>query len=373
MDFNRFDKLLSLLIKVIFSSFIVVSCGPRPSKEPQQFDEIPPTGFFKGSLGKCIITGPHWNPGNPRAGVLYTADLDTGHVAVLGVFEDTQVRAAAVDAEWRFLVTGNHCFPGYKGFVRVYEFGRALPELILEKFVGINTHFTVIYDGDEGAFYIGAATLNDWSFSRKGGFEKEFERGSTVVFRYKPGAEDLEEYGHIDYSAELLPGVFDDEITVIYSPYPKKYAMGFFDKVDREFYTPSCYGRLIPSNCIWFNDPERMNSSGYERDVYPTRYYFLKNTRTPGGWVVYLCLDKNGHVSDSIKLGDSIWPPVLYSYRNGTLFYLSTFPKSPTVSSRGLRITARFLDDGTERSYALPPSRALEEFLLRPFALLYVD
>ncbi len=373
MDFNHFYKLLSLLIKVIFSSFIVVSCGARPSKETQQFDEIPPSGLFKGSLGKCIITGPHWNPGNPRAGVLYTADLDTGHVAVLGVFDDTQVRAAAVDAEWRFLVTGNLRLSSYEGVIRVYELRLGFPELVLEKVVGIFPHFTVIYDGDEGAFYIGAATLNDRSFSRKGGFEKEFERGSTVVFRYKPGAEGLEEYGHIDYSAELLPGVFGDEITVIYSPYPSTYAMGFFDKVGREFYTPSCYGRLIPSNCIWFNDPERMDSSDYEREVYPTRYYFLKNMRTPGGWAVYLYFKKKGRVSDSLKLGDSIWPPILYSYQNGILVYLSTFPKSPTVSSRGLRITARFFDDGTERSFALPPSRALEEFLKRPFALLYVD
>jgi len=324
-------------------------------------------------LGKCIISGTHYTREKGDEELLCSVDLETGHVAVMRVFDDTQVRAAAVDPEWRFLVTGNHCFPGYKGFIRIYEFRRALPELILEKLVGINTHFTVIYDGDEDAFYIGAASLNDWSYSQKGGFEEEYERGRTVVFRYEPGAEVLEEYGHIDYSAELLPGVFGDEITVIYSPYPKTYAMGFFDKVAREFYTPSGYGRLIPSNCIWFNDPERMDFSDYEREVYPTRYYFFHNTGTPGGWVVYLYFDKKGRVSDSVKLGDSIWPPILYSYRYGTLVYLSTFPKSPTVSSRGLRITARFLDDGTERSYSLPPSHALEEFLLRPFALLYVD
>jgi hypothetical protein len=373
MDFNRFRKLLYLLLKVIILSYILVSCAAPSDKKAQPADRFTPGGSANVSLGKCIITGPHWDPGKPRAGVLYTADLDNGRGAVLGVFDDTQVRAAAVDPEWRFLVTGNLRLSVQEGVIRVYNLERGLPELFLEKVVGVFTHFTVLYDVDEGAFYIGAASLNDWSYSQKRGFEEEYVRGRTVVFRYEPGGEVLEECGYIDYSAELLPGVFGDEITVIFSPYPKTYAMGFFDKVAREFYTPSGYGRLIPSNCIWFSDPERTGSSAYEREVYPTRYYFFHNTGTPGGWIVYLYFDKKGRVPDSVKLGDSIWPPILYSYRNGTLVYLSTFPKSPTVSSRGLRITAKFLDDGTERSYALPPSRALEEFLLRPFALLYVD
>jgi hypothetical protein len=370
-----FRKSIILLILGIIGFYLCPIGGCN--KTAVVYDDVPEAGSNTGienrPLGKCIISGTHYTREKGDEELLCSVDLETGHVAVIRVFDGTQVRAAAADAEWRFLVTGNHCSPGYEGFIRVYEFGRALPELILEKFVGINTHFTVIYDGDEDAFYIGAASLNNWSYSQKGGFEDEYERGRTVVFRYEPGAEVLEEYGHIDYSAELLPGVFGDEITVIYSPYPETYAMGFFDKVARELYTPSCYGRLIPSNCMWFSDPERTGSSAYEREVYPTRYYFFHNTGTPGGWIVYLYFDKKGRVPDSVKLGDSVWPPILYSYRYGTLVYLSTFPKSPTVSSRGLRITARFMDDGTERSYALPPSRALEEFLLRPFALLYVD
>jgi hypothetical protein len=375
----RISIVLLVIGTIGFSFCPVVGCRKAAIKKAEGRKADNEIGIENRPLGKCIISGMHYTPEKGNEGVLCSVDLETGRVDFLGPFGDTRtfVQAVAVDPEWRTMVTGNYCWSSsrncYEKYVKVHELGGPNPVLIFEREVERDTDFTVIYDESEGVFYVTCAAPNGWSFFPDRGFAKEFERGKTAVFRYDPVKGNLENYGRIDYYARLLPGTFGDEITVIYSPYPETYAMGFFDKVAREFYAPSGYGRLIPSNCMWFNDPESMGSFGYEREVYPTHYYFFDNTRTPWGYVVYLFFNKKGHGGDFVKLGDSVWPPILYSSRNGTLVYLSTFPKSPTVSSRGLRITVKFLDDGTERSYALPPSPALEEFLLRPFALLYVD